>query len=136
MSMRLMSLGFIAAGLMNIGGVLLFSKGLTSEVVVAADPVVMSQFGLLMIMVWGLAYIAITKSWQQVPWLCALFCVEKIIYSAVWIDWQLNGSVSLSAVYEQDALAGVFYSIYGINDIVFAVFFALAFFMALKSKNV
>ena len=48
--------GFIAAGLMNIGSVLLFSRGFTNSAINTADPVVMSNFGLLMIVVWGLAY--------------------------------------------------------------------------------
>jgi len=49
--------GFIAAGLMNIGGVLLFSHAFTNSAINTADPVVMSNFGLLMIVVWGLAYL-------------------------------------------------------------------------------
>ena len=49
--------GFISAGLMNIGGVLLFSRGFTNSAINNADPVVMSNFSLLMIAVWGLAYL-------------------------------------------------------------------------------
>ncbi|WP_239685977.1 hypothetical protein [Photobacterium swingsii] len=48
-------LGFIAAALMNIGGVMVFSRALTNTVINQFDPVVMSNFGLLMIMIWGLA---------------------------------------------------------------------------------
>ena len=57
MNKTLMKKGFIAAGLMNIGGVLLFSRAFTNSAINIADPVVMSNFGLLMIVVWGLAYI-------------------------------------------------------------------------------
>lgn len=45
--------GFIAAAIANISGVLIFSKGLTNTALMEADPVVMSSFGLIMIMVWG-----------------------------------------------------------------------------------
>jgi len=38
--------GFIAAALMNIGGVLLFSRAFTNNAINQADPVVMSDFGL------------------------------------------------------------------------------------------
>ena len=48
--------GLIAAAVMNIGGVLAFSKFFTNAAVNEADPVVMSNFGLVMIVVWGLAY--------------------------------------------------------------------------------
>ena len=49
--------GLIAAALMNIGGVLLLSRAFTNVAINDADPVVMSNFGLLMIAVWGLAYL-------------------------------------------------------------------------------
>ena len=46
--------GFIAAGLVNIGGVLVFSRIFNNSAINTAGPVVMSNFGLLMIAVWGL----------------------------------------------------------------------------------
>lgn len=55
--MNQIKLGFIAAAIMNIGGVLIFSRCFTNSVINEMDPVVMSNFGLLMIMVWGLAYL-------------------------------------------------------------------------------
>ena len=42
---------------MNIGGVLLISRAFTNTAINTADSVVMSNFGLLMIEVWGLAYL-------------------------------------------------------------------------------
>ncbi len=56
MTEKILRKGLFAAVAMNIGGVLLFSKGLTNEAINEGDPVVMSNFGLVMIMVWGLAY--------------------------------------------------------------------------------
>ena len=106
--------GFIAAAMMNIGGVLLFSRAFTNDAINQADPVVMSNFGLLMIVVWGLAYLA------------AAFAVEKLVYVVVWGLWMANHS--LGAVYEQDLFAGVFYSIYGLNDLAFMLFFGWVFF--------
>jgi hypothetical protein len=63
--------GLIAAGLMNIGGALLFSKFFTNTVINEADPVVMSNFGLLMIIVWGLAYIGASFVQSGIRWLAA-----------------------------------------------------------------
>jgi ABC-type transport system involved in multi-copper enzyme maturation permease subunit len=55
MSHKFIRYGLIAAGLTNIGGVLLFSRGLTNTAINNADPIVMSNFGFLMVIVWGLA---------------------------------------------------------------------------------
>ncbi|WP_405377352.1 hypothetical protein [Nonlabens sp. Asnod3-A02] len=51
MNTKTITKGFIATGAMNITGVAIFSKGLTNKVITETDPVVMSYFGLLMIMV-------------------------------------------------------------------------------------
>jgi hypothetical protein len=116
--------GFIIAGLMNFS-VLVFSKFFTNPVIVELDPAVMSDFGLLMIMLWGVAYISINKSYQNVKWLVAVFAIEKIIYGINWINWLMNNS--LSDAYEKDLLAGMFYSIYGLNDWIFFIFFTYVF---------
>ncbi len=123
---------FIAAGLMNIGGVLLFSRVFTNEVLNQADPVVMSNFGLLMIIVWGLAYISVAKCYNKVPWLTAVFALEKLVYIVVWILWITEND--LAALYSKDLFAGVFYSIYGLNDFVFMLFFGWLFFKT-RLKN-
>lgn len=116
--------GFIVAGLMNMT-VLLNSKFFTNSVIPKYDPVVMSNFGLLMIVVWGLAYISVAKSYKSVKWLVAVFAIEKLIYGCVWMNWITKNSVS--AVFEENALAGVFYASYGINDLFFFVFFLFTF---------
>lgn len=125
MNHKLVRYGLIAAGIMNIGGVLLFSVGLTNTAINNADPVVMSNFGLLMIIVWGLAYIGAATITSSIKWLAAVFVIEKLVYVVVWIRWMLDNS--LSSLYSTDFLAGVFYSIYGINDFVFMLFFAWLF---------
>ena len=93
----------------------------------------MSNFGLLMILVWGLAYISVAKNYSQVKWLVGVFAVEKFIYGYVWTNWMLNNNVS--DVYEQDKMAGTFYSVYGINDWVFFIFFTFVFLRLSKSEN-
>jgi hypothetical protein len=117
--------GLITASAMNIGGVILFSKGFTNKAISEADPVVMSNFGLIMIVVWGLAYGGASVIRSNISWLLAVFAIEKLVYGVVWVRW-LSAN-SLSALYEQDLLAGVYYSIYGLNDFVFMLFFFWAF---------
>ena len=111
---------------MNTVGLLIFSKGFTNEVIPATDPNVMSYFGLIMITVWGLGYIAVAKTFMKVKWLIGVFVIEKLAYVIAYIIWFSNHQ--LSDVYDQDLLAGIFYTLYGWNDFIFMIFFAYVFF--------
>jgi hypothetical protein len=124
--------GFIVAGLMN-ATVLIFSKLFTNSVIPEFDPTVMSNFGLLMILIWGLTYMSVAKNYHNVKWLIGVFAIEKFIYGYIWINWILNNNVY--EVYKKDVLAGIFYSIYGINDWVFFIFFLLVFIQLAKLKK-
>jgi hypothetical protein len=126
------SKGFVIAGLMNMA-VLVFSRFFTNPVIPESDPDVMSNFGLLMIVVWGLAYISVAKNYQNVKWLVGVFAVEKFIYGFIWVKWMLNNNVM--DVFARDKMAGIFYAIYGINDWVFFIFFLLVFIRLIKSGN-
>ena len=125
MNTKLIKTGFIAAGLMNIGGVLLFSRVFTNAAINNADPVVMSNFGLLMIAVWGLAYWGAAFIKSNIKWLAGAFTLEKLVYVVVWIMWLSKNS--LPELYAKDGFAGAFFSIYGLNDFVFMLFFAWVF---------
>ncbi len=133
MNHKFISKGMIAAGLSNILGVLIFSKFFRNTYLNEADPVVMSNFGLLMIIVWGLAYISVARHYKKVPLLIFVFALEKLIYSGVWFYWQLSNDLSL--LYEKDLYAGIFYSVYGINDIFFMIFFIFVFIHSSKNQN-
>lgn len=122
--------GFITAGLMN-ASVLIFSRLFTNPTISAFDPDVMSNFGLLMIFIWGLAYISIAKNYKYVKWLVGVFAIEKLIYGITWVVWILNNDFSV--VYEKDTMAGLFYSMYGINDWLFFIFFSFVFIRLVKS---
>lgn len=131
MSEKTIRNGFIAAGLMNIIAVLVLSRFFTNDVIPETDPVVMSNFGLLMIMVWGIAYLAMSRSYRKAKWVVLTFVIEKLIYVIAWLLWMVQNSVS--AVYEKDLFAGVFYSVYGVNDFIFFVFFAYVFYEIQRS---
>lgn len=122
---------FILAGIINIFGILMFSKFLTNDAMMTAQPAVLGAFGLVSIMLWGLAYIAVNENYAQVRWLVAVFAIEKLIYALMWLSF--IRTQSLAAVYESDMLAGLFYTIYGPNDFIFMLFFAYVFFTSKKS---
>lgn len=112
---------------MNIGGVVIFSRAFTNVAINNADSIVMSNFGLLMITVWGLAYLGAAAIGSDIKWLMGAFAVEKLVYVVVWILWHSQNS--LTQLYSADVFAGVFYTIYGINDLVFMLFFARVFLL-------
>ena len=124
--------GFIISGLMN-ASVLIFSRFFTNTAIPEFDPTVMSNFGLLMILIWGLAYISVAKNFQSVIWLIGVFAIEKFIYGCIWVNWILNNSIS--EVYDKDIMAGMFYSIYGINDWIFFLFFLFVFIRLLRARQ-
>ena len=127
MNTRTIKLGLLAAGAMNIGGVLVFSRAFTNVAINDADPVVMSNFGLLMIAVWGMAYLAAATVASSVKWVAGAFALEKLVYVVVWLTWISQNS--LAQLYAKDLFAGVFYSIYGPNDLIFMLFFAWVFWI-------
>ncbi len=118
--------GFIASGLVNILAVLLLSRAFTNAAIPETDPVVMSNFGLLMIAVWGLVFLAAARHYQHAKWIVGAFVVEKLVYAVVWFRWITTHDVA--AVYAKDLFAGIFYSVYGFNDFLFFLFFAAVFY--------
>ena len=132
MTRNMIKIGLIAASLMNITGVLVFSRAFTNSAINSADPVVMSNFGLVMIVVWGLAYLGASSITSSIKWLAAAFAVEKLVYVVMWLTWHSQNN--LTQLYAQDFFAGVFYSIYGLNDFVFMLFFAWVFFRQARSE--
>ncbi len=124
---------FILSGLVNIIAVLILSRFFTNEFIPKYDNTVMSNFGLLMIVLWGFTYISVAKSYKKVKWIVAIFAIEKLIYGIIWLNWRIQNSVS--PIFKEDVMAGIFYSIYGINDILFCIFFSVVFFKLLRNKT-
>ena len=132
-SKEVIAKGFVLSGIMNIGGTLIFSRFFTNDSIPAADPVVMSNFGLLMIVLWGLVFLSISQKYEQLNWLIGVFAIEKFIYGLNWINWISNND--LSAVFSKDQMAGIFYAVYGINDWLFFLFFLFVFIKLFKFKS-
>ena len=132
-SKRVIGKGFVLSGIMNIGGALIFSRFFTNKIIPEADPVVMSNFGLLMIIVWGLVFLSISQKYEQLNWLVGVFAIEKFIYGFNWINWISTND--LSAVYNKDQMAGIFYATYGVNDFLFFVFFLYVFIKPFTSTG-
>ncbi|MDB4063327.1 hypothetical protein N9848_05910 [Flavobacteriaceae bacterium] len=125
--------GFVLSGIMNIGGVLIFSRFFTNDAITAADPVVISNFGLLMIVVWGLVFLSVSQKYEELNWLVGVFAIEKFLYGLNWINWISNND--LFALFNKDQMAGIFYALYGINDWLFFLFFLYVFIKSFKFEK-
>lgn len=125
--------GMYVSGISNVVGVLLFSRFFTNATINEADPNSMSNFGLLMIVVWGLVFLATASKWEQSKWMIGAFAVEKLVYGISWTLWL--SSNDLSAVYDKDTMAGIFYTIYGPNDWLFFIFYLSVFVYLIKLEN-
>lgn len=123
--------GFLLAGVSNILGVTICSKGFTNEVMLASQPDVMGHFGLISIILWGFAYISVSKIYNKTRWLVGVFAIEKLAYVIAWLVFITSNS--LNAIYEMDVLAGIFYTIYGANDFIFMLLFCFVFFRKVPS---
>ncbi len=130
MTDNLVRKGFILAGLSNILGVVICSKAFSNQVMLETQPSVMGLFGLIGIVLWGLSYIAVSSSYKNVKWLVGVFVIEKLAYVIAWLSFIT--SQSLNAIYAQDVLAGIFFTIYGINDFLFMLFFGFVFLKRCK----
>lgn len=117
---------------MNIFGVLIFSRLFNNPVILEFDSQTLSNFGLLMIVIWGFAYISVSKSFYEVKWLIGIFAIEKLVYAIIWTNWQMNNN--LFDVFEKDKMAGIFYSVYGLNDWIFFFFFLFVFVRLNRTK--
>lgn len=130
---ELLTKGFFLAGLMNILGVLTFSRFFTNSVIPEFDNQAMSNFGLIMIVFWGFVFISVSKNFQNLKWLIAVFTLEKLIYATHWTKWMTTNN--LTDVFEKDTMAGIFYTIYGINDWMFFVFFLFVFIRLARERK-
>ena len=124
MNESLIKKGFMLGGVVNIAGILLVSQGLQSATLPAADPTAFSVFGMLVIMLWGAAYIAAAPYATRSVALPLVFAVEKLLYTVHWGCWISQHADSIRPVMENDMLGGLFLGAYGVNDGLFCLFFA------------
>ena len=117
----------VLAGLINFVGILVATRGLTDPLLGEVYPQVLGRTGQIGILLWGAAYIAVARSVVHVPWLLAVFAIEKLFYVGTWAAWAMFAQTSLSELFAEDFLVGFFMASYGANDLFFAVVFGLAF---------
>ncbi|MDK2123907.1 hypothetical protein [Parachitinimonas caeni] len=115
--------GFLLAGAYNILGVLTFSLVFTNSHLSAQSPAIFSTFGLICILLWGAAYLSVSRCYQMVPALLGVFVIEKLLYFLSWIVWLKDHAADLPRLYSESVLTGMFYTVYGAGDLLFGLFF-------------
>eukprot|EP01043_Picozoa_sp_COSAG02_P015621 COSAG02_NODE_669_length_18681_cov_170.310499_15_plen_147_part_00 len=135
---------FLLNGAVNIVGMLIFNKGFSNQLLTTNYPEIFSTEGMLGIMLWGAAYLAASPSLkagrEKQPYTYAVFCAEKVLYTATHAHWcvrQPNGVVAaLTGLLEQDPVTALFYAAYGLNDLLGAAVFATAMTKAYGEQKV
>ena len=116
--------GFQIAGAVNILGMALFSRALTNEYMAELDPGLFTSAGILLICIWGLAYLALANSYAEAPRVSLVFAIEKAFYALAWARWMLAHAGELPEIFARDWMTGMFFSSYGLVDGAFGLFFA------------
>ena len=98
---------FYLSGFINIIGTIVLSKFFSNETLINADPIVMSPFGLILITVWGLAFIAVASTFHKNKWIIGVFAIEKLSYVLAWGIWYSKNEIL--PIYDKDIFAGLFY---------------------------
>jgi hypothetical protein len=127
------TLAFLLAGAWNVGGMLLFSKFFTNRLLASLDPAVFSWLGQIAVVLWGLAYCSVAKSYPYVPWLLVVFFVEKMVYGGRWLVWLIAHGKTLPKIASESFLTATFYAIYGAGDLIFGFLFGWLAFRALTA---
>lgn len=126
---------FLLAGAFNILGMLTVSKFFTNELLSAHDPAVFSWLGQIAILLWGLAYLSVANSYRHVPYLVFVFCIEKLIYTGVWVLWLFENGHTLPEIASISPLTASFFAGYGAGDLLFAIFFGWVAVTTMKGKR-
>ena len=114
--------GIYAAAATNILGSLIFSKGY-GDALGAQFPALFGTWGLILIQVWGLAYLAGARPWPRTSPLFLVFAIEKAVYVASWALWLLQRGGDLPALFANDPMTALFFASYGLVDGLFGLFF-------------
>lgn len=121
-----------SAAIANWLGVLILSKMLMNHSAFGTVDPLFSLAGLVLILVWGLAFWAVSLNPQEMKPLLLVFILEKLVYAGNHALWFLKGG-SVVALWSQDVLLGIFYTVYGANDALYALLFFIAY---RKTKSV
>ena len=124
---------FQSAAIVNTLGVFILTKGLNAPILEDELPQLFGSFGLVSIMVWGLAYWSCRYSASFRPSIGVVFAIEKSLYVFSWVTYMWKNP-PLSSILKQDFLSGLFLSIYGVVDFLYLCLFLWSASLAWELK--
>ncbi len=134
LSLQSATQGFILAGIYNLVGILGFTQFFTDRTLMENDPIVFSWLGQIAIILWGLAYLSVARSFWNVPYLVVVFCLEKMLYAGAWLYWLATTPEKLDVLAGQSMLMFCFFASYGFGDFLFGLFFLIAAVNSFKGR--
>lgn len=117
------SLVFLVAGLTDIVGVLYCSQALGNAFLTTVYPELLSVPGLILIMLWGLASLAVAGAYDRVPTLVLVFCLRQFFYFGAWLIWMGQHLEVLEPLWAASPRAGLFMAAFGPVDLLFGLAF-------------
>ena len=122
----------IVLGLANLGPLIYLTPFKEHTELYRADPLWFSAPGLVLIALWGAAYISAAPQWTRLPALLGVFALEKAFYAAHWMLWLGDNGERLEFLWARDPMSAFFLSGYGAWDGLCAIYFATLMLLARK----
>jgi len=91
--------------------------------------------GIISILLWGLAYMSIYNKYSDLPLLNMVFFIEKLYYFIHWLIWFVDHIHYLKPLYLKDKMNGIFFTVYGIGDLLFGIFFFIVSLLSILKRN-
>ena len=114
---------FIAAGFANFVGAASFALGYHYGIVGNHFPEVFGPFGLGAIVLWGMAYIAVSTEHPRAPRLLFVFFVEKMVYVGTALYFWFVMKTDFMTLWNEGIFNALLWAGYGLIDLSFGLLF-------------
>lgn len=95
-------------GLINLLPLIYLTPLKDHEQLHRADALWFGAPGLVLIALWGLAYMAAARHWALLPGMMAVFALEKALYSTHWMLWLSDSGDRMEFLLARDPLTAFF----------------------------
>jgi hypothetical protein len=128
------------SGVINVIGLMVFNNFYSKAELIAVElPKVFSNQSQYLIQLWGLVYISIAKKWTELPLLCFILFLEKMLFAYFWYNYikkKTNRQNIKDMIFKNNKLQpGLFLLFFGPNDFLFGLVFAYASLIGISLKK-
>ncbi len=126
---------FLLIGLGNLATMSLIAPFYDHTYLSSLNPEVFSTTGLIVIGLWGLAYISIGNAYDKVPYAVLVVAGEKLFYAGLWFPWISDHGCQLGQIFQNDVIAGLTYCAWGPYDFISGIFFLYVFVTVIRQSK-